>query len=301
MNSHYLSLAKQGNNEWWRYLVSVVLIIFFYQIIGAIPLAILMIGVMTDGNSATSINLETVQFEGVDPILLYLVINFLIISILAGLYISIRFLHHRKFITLITPHPKIKWKRILEAFTLYFFLLCVIVLLNFLLSPQEYQLTFKPLQFFIFLPIALVVTPIQASVEELLFRGYLMQGISLKTRNIFIPIMLSSFIFVLPHLANPEVKSGFFLATFFYLILGIFLAVITVKDNSLELAMGVHTANNLFVVLILNSAHSALPSPSIFTASYADLLNSVINFMVAGTIFYLVIFRKQLSQPAVKG
>jgi hypothetical protein len=64
----------------------------------------------------------------------------------------------------------------------------------------------------IFLPVALVLTPLQASVEEFFFRGYLMQGIALKTRNAIIPIVLSSFLFMLPHLLNPEVKSGFFLS-----------------------------------------------------------------------------------------
>lgn len=299
MTSQYLSLAQQGKNVWWRYVISIVLILFLYQIIGAIPLLILSAALTLDKNPATQLNPETLQFEGVEPLLSYLVLNFASISLLAGLYISVRFLHQRRMITLVNPNEQVRWKRIFQGFGLYFLLTFVISFVGILLSPSEYQLTFKPSQFLVFLPIALVITPIQTSAEELFFRGYLLQGIGLKTRSLLIPILGSSLLFMLPHLANPEVKSNFFLMALLYLLLGIFLAAITVTDNSLELAMGVHAANNLFVVLILNNSHSALPSPSIVTASRFDPLSSLISFIVVAVIFCFVIWKDRPSKRAI--
>jgi len=202
-------------------------------------------------------------------------------------------------ITLVTPNEQVRWKRIFQGFGLYFLLTFVISFVGIVLSPSEYQLTFKPSQFLVFLPIALVITPIQTSAEELFFRGYLLQGIGLKTRSLLIPILGSSLLFMLPHLQNPEVKSNFFLMALLYLLLGIFLAVITVKDDSLELAMGVHAANNLFVVLILNYSNSALPSPSIVTASRLDPLSSLISFIVVAVIFCFVIWKERPSKRAI--
>ena len=299
MTSQYLSLAQQGKNVWWRYVISIFLILFLYQIIGAIPLLILSAALTLDKNPATQFNPETLQFEGVEPLLSYLVINFASICLLAGLYISVRFLHQRRMITLVTPNEQVRWKRIFQGFGLYFVLTFVISFVGIVLSPSEYRLTFKPSQFLVFLPIALVITPIQTSAEELFFRGYLLQGMGLKTRSLLIPILGSSLLFMLPHLLNPEVKSNFFLMALLYLLLGIFLAVITVKDDSLELAMGVHAANNLFAVLILNYSNSVLPSPSIVTASRLDPLSSLISFIIVAVIFCFVIWKERPSKRAI--
>ncbi len=77
-------------------------------------------------------------------------------------------------ITLVTPHEQGRWKRSFQGLGLYFLLIFVISFVGIVLSPSEYQLTFKPSQFLVFLPIALVITPIQPSAEELFFRGHLL-------------------------------------------------------------------------------------------------------------------------------
>jgi len=165
MTSQYLSLAKQGKNVWWRYVISIFIILFFYQIMGVIPIVILSVALTLDKNPATQLNPETLQFEGVEPLLSYLVLNFASIFLLAGLYITVRFLHQRRMITLVTPNEQVRWKRIFQGFGLYFLLTLVISFVGIVLSPSEYQLTFKPSQFLVFLPIALVITPIQTSAE----------------------------------------------------------------------------------------------------------------------------------------
>jgi uncharacterized protein len=296
MTNRFLALATQGKNAWWRYAISILLILFFYQIIGAVPLIILGSVLNLDAKPSTRFNSETFQFEGIDPLLPYLVLNFAAFSLLLGLFIAVCSLHERKFITLVTPNSQINWKRVFQGFKLYFILILASGLVGVFFSPNEYQFAFKPVQFLLFLPFALFITPIQTSAEELLFRGYLMQGIGLKAHNPLIPILGSSLLFTLPHLANPEVKVNFWLMTTIYFCLSMFLAVITVKDNSLELAIGVHAANNLFVVLVLNYADSVLPSPAIFTASQLNPLRSLISLIIVAIVFYIVIFREPISQ-----
>ncbi|MDJ0648999.1 MAG: CPBP family intramembrane metalloprotease [Xenococcaceae cyanobacterium MO_188.B19] len=292
MSGQYLSLGKKGKNSWWRYFISFLVILFFYQIIGVIPFSVLSIMLTLDNDPATNLNPETLQLEGVAPLISYLVINFILISLLIGLYIAVRFLHQRHIITLITPNKQIRWKRIFQGFGLYFFLVSVTSGVAMLLSSSNYELTFKLNSFLVFLPVALVLTPIQASAEELFFRGYLMQTLALKTNNSLIPIFGSSVLFMLLHLFNPEAQSNFFLMATFYFLFGIFFAFITIKDNSLELAIGTHTANNLFVVLILNHSRSVLPSPSIFTGFNFDPLSSLTAFIFTAVSFCFIIFKK---------
>ncbi|HEY9295299.1 MAG TPA: CPBP family intramembrane glutamic endopeptidase, partial [Phormidium sp.] len=124
----------------------------------------------------------------------------------------------------------------------------------------------------------------------------LMQTAGLITRIVSIPVLVSSLIFAVLHLGNPEVKSSFFILAIFYFGLSLFLAIITVKDNSLELALGVHAANNLFTVLLVNPTNSALPAYSVFNYT----LNpgyTLVSSAIAAIIFYIIFFRKKTKKP----
>ncbi len=213
---------------------------------------------------------------------------------LLGLFLAVRFLHKRYLKTVVTPLETISWKRILQGFGVFFVLIAAATLLEVLFKPGEYQVTFDWKQFLIFLPIALVVTPLQVAAEELLFRGYIMQGLGLLSRYAAVPVLGSSLLFMLAHLTNPEMAEDAYLMPLLYFLMGLFLAFITVKSNSLELAIGVHAANNLFTVLVMNYANSALPAPSIFTASEVDPLASLISFVAVAAVFYAIVFMTPL-------
>lgn len=291
----YLSLAGLGKNYWLRYLLGIVVIIIFWQIIGAVPLTALFVWVTEDGDPGTNVDLSTLQFEGIDTLWPYLAINFTLLAMLVGVLLTVRLVHGRPILSLITPHERINWRRIAQGFGVYFVLIAAVTFGEALFKPDEYQFTFDWRQFLIFLPIAILVTPLQATAEELLFRGYLMQGMGLLARHAAVPVVGSAVLFMAAHLANPEVGEHAYLIPLLYLLLGLFLAFITVKSNSLELAIGVHAANNLFTVLIMNYVNSALPSPSIFRADDIDPLAGLISFVVVAMAFYWIVFvwRKQ--------
>jgi len=95
---------------------------------------------------------------------------------------------------------------------------------------------------------------------------------------------------MLPHLANPEVSAGPVLLALFYFSFGAFLALITLKDNGLELALGAHAGNNLFTALLVNYEGGALTTPAIFTATELDPLFNLVTSLVAMAIFYWLVF-----------
>lgn len=290
MNTSYLSLASLGKNHWWRYALGLLVIAIFWQVLGAIPLGIMVVMLLGDDDPNTNVDLSTLQFEGVNSLWPYLGINFTLLAMLLGVFVTVRFLHKRYFTSLITPLTRIDWKLMLKGFFVFFALIALATLLEALSQPAGYQMTFDATQFLMFLPIALVITPLQAAAEELLFRGYLMQGLGLWGRGAVVPVLGSSLLFMAAHLANPEMGADAYLIPLLYLLMGLFLAIITVKSNSLELAIGVHAANNLFTVLIMNYVDSALPAPSLFTANEIDPVASLISFVVVAALFYWIMF-----------
>ena len=64
-----------------------------------------------------------------------------------------------------------------------------------------------------------------ASVEELMFRGYLMQGFGLAFKNGIAPLIITSVLFGLMHASNPEAKvHGLAIMMPYYMFFGAFLA-----------------------------------------------------------------------------
>jgi membrane protease YdiL (CAAX protease family) len=76
-----------------------------------------------------------------------------------------------------------------------------------------------------------------------------------------------------------------------YFAMGFFLTRIALQDNGIELALGMHAANNLFSVLFANYTITALPSPALFTIQTLDPVYSLISLVIGLIVFYVIFFR----------
>ncbi|MBC7883990.1 MAG: CPBP family intramembrane metalloprotease, partial [Saprospiraceae bacterium] len=124
-------------------------------------------------------------------------------------------------------------------------------------------------------------------------RGYIMQGIAFFSKNKWLSILLSSIIFGMVHGTNPEVaKYGFWTMQFYYILAGVFLALITVLDDGLELALGVHAATNIFGATLFTYEGSVLQTDSLFIISEINPWQLIVAFVVACTFFIFICFRK---------
>jgi membrane protease YdiL (CAAX protease family) len=284
----YLDLARKGKNEWWRFILAVALILVLWQILGAIPSVFLLIWVLADGNPQTGIS-PSAQFVGVDPLLGFSVTLIASVLFLVGIFLAIRFIHNRPFRTLVTPAPTIAWGRFFQGFLVWLVLLGLMSMLEALLFPGRYVLTLDLHRYIPFVFLALVLIPIQTSAEELFFRGYILQGVGLHVRNIWILSAISGFIFMLPHFLNPEARVNYGLMGFYYFFIGAVMAFVTLRDGRLELALGLHASNNLFTALFANYTVTVMPTPSLFTISTLDVVYSV-SAAVLGLIAFVIIF-----------
>jgi len=84
---------------------------------------------------------------------------------------------------------------------------------------------------------------------------------------------------------------------FSYPLIGILLATIALRDGRLELAIGLHAVNNVFLALIANYEGSALTTESIFTARELDPVYSLVTMIIGTLVFRWWMFRRAPENP----
>ena len=283
----YLSLAEQGKNHWWRYVLGYGFILGCWFLLGSIPIIVVAVIAEMDGNPATRITANG-EISGY-PWLSFTSLLLSFIPLFMAVLIVVRFFHSRPVRTLLTSAPRLRWERIFKAMLVWGVLFLLTALVEALLYPGRYQLSFDISELAPYLLPAVLLIPIQTSAEEFLMRGYLIQNAGLKIKNIWVLSLVSGLVFTLPHLWNPEVAVDAILLPLFYFSFGFFAAFITIQDGGMELALGLHAINNLFTLLV-NYTDSALPNPSVFTVTVLDPVYGLIAPIIAMLIFYLVFF-----------
>ena len=286
----YLNAVYQGKNDWWRYLLALGLILFSWLVVGSIPVFLLSAYLIWDANPETGITVT--GFFGVDPLLAFIVTISGFVLFFLALFLAIRFIHRRPFRSLVTPGQRIDWKRLAYGFIFWFIIVSLGSVFEVILYPERYVVSFNLEHFIIFFLFAIVLIPIQAACEELFFRGYLMQSIGLRLRGILVLPLISGVIFGGLHFWNPEMAASHssWLLGLSYLLIGFFAALITLLDGGLELALGLHIANNLYTSLVANYTVSALPSESIFQINTIDPFFGLVSLIIGLAIFYILAF-----------
>jgi hypothetical protein len=297
MGNSYLDAGQQGNNRGWHYLLGIAMSLFFWLGAGTIATVGFIVGWSILYPSSAIATPEQIQiFLQTPSIPAYVASNIPSVFFLLGIVLTLRFVHQRRFTTLVSLEGTVLPKRILLSFAVWFGLLAVPSIVDYWLHPQNFIAIPTLSEWWIFLPLALILTPLQTSAEEFFFRAYVLQGLGLITRHPFLLIVLSSLLFAIPHFGNPEMQRSTLWLALSYWAIGAFLTLITLKDQRLELALGVHAANNLFVALFVNTKDSALPAPSLFILKeVGDPRLSFSLFLLLAALYYFLFFGKRSS------
>ena len=290
----FSQLARRGENGFLRYAVAAPLIVFLsLSLMGlfSYPLAALA---ERDGDPNTYVDGRTLEVVGY-PVLDFVAVMLGFSAIWAGLYALTRFVHRRPFLTLVTPRGRVDWRRVGQGFGIYLALSVPVFLVQYLVDPSGLDFVFDPWRFLLFVPVVLVLVPVQAWAEELLVRGYVLQGLGLLTKNPLVLSLVTGLLFALPHLPNPEMRAlgdGFVPAFLTFVSIGVFLALVTIKDDGLELALGAHAANNVFAALTVNLREYP-DTPSVFVTSAAELdpTSTLVGTVIAFAAFWVLAFR----------
>ncbi|WP_299381934.1 CPBP family intramembrane glutamic endopeptidase [uncultured Lacinutrix sp.] len=274
----YIAQTFKNLHDWWRYVIG--LIVAFIGVgVFSIPH---FVGIFMKRMEGT---VDLTRLDDVNYLMSLFDSNINLVFVLlpfAGglifLLIIVKLLHKQSIRSLTTARKKIDWKRIWFAFFFWGIISSGMTLLDYFLSPESYLDNFELNRFLILAVIAIILIPFQTSFEEYLFRGYLMQGIGVVAKNKWVPLIITSLIFGLLHIANPEVDKLGYSIMVYYIGTGLFLGIITLMDEGMELALGFHAANNLFTALLVTANWTALQTHSIFKdtaepeAGFANLI-----------------------------
>jgi membrane protease YdiL (CAAX protease family) len=256
---------EQGNsikNKFWKYLVGSVLIILA-STIGQIPLVVFVFAKsFSEGKGIPSGSDDLMKVLDSNLTLFLIMISFAFAIV--GIYFVLKYLHHQSLLQITTSRKKIDWNRILFSFLIWTVFTIVSTVAMYYVTPEDFVLNFKPIPFLILVIIATAMIPIQTTCEELVFRGYLMQGFGNLSLNKWFPLLMTSVIFGSMHIFNPEVSKMGYIVLVYYIGTGFLLGIMTLMDEGLELALGFHAANNLIGALLVTADWSVFQTHSIF-------------------------------------
>lgn len=259
----YIAQTFNVLHDWWRYLVGLIFVVIAV-VLGQLPFtAAVMIKAFSEGDGIGKLD-ESKMMSLLEPNLnLFLMLLSFAIGLL-GLFLVVKHLHKQSITHLTTSRKKIDWKRFWFIFIIWGTLSSSLVIIDYLfITPEDYVLNFKLVPFIILCVIAIIMVPLQTSFEEYLFRGYLMQGIGVIVKNKWVPLIITSSVFGLLHIANPEVEKLGYVIMVYYIGTGLFLGIITLMDEGMELALGFHAANNLFTALLVTADWTAFQTHSV--------------------------------------
>lgn len=205
------------------------------------------------------------EMMGIDPNIGLLLILFPFLLSFFTLALLIKPLHNRTFGTVINGGRRVRWGRMLFSALVWIFLSALWLMWSVSSDPDNFILSNTSRSLIVLAAIAILLIPFQAAFEEILFRGYLMQGFTVLSRNRWLPIVVTSILFGLMHAINPEVQEyGFMTMIPQYIFFGLVFAILTMLDDGIELAIGAHAANNAFLSIFLTHKDSALQTPAMY-------------------------------------
>lgn len=282
-----MNIARQGRNGWKRYVLGILIVFGVTLCIMTLILIITahILGIAVDNTDVVLYGnpIRTIVLEGLSTT-----------ALLLGLFLAVKLVHKRKFMTLISPDATVDWVRVIKSFIVWLGLRGISFLVLYLIFPSHFSLTFNMSEWLPFALLALVVSPIFALSQALLLYAYPIQGLGLLSQN---PLFLSiSWGFIIGTISVVGEATRYWI---FYIVYSAFITWIAIKDNRLELAIGLLIADFLYSHLFIGLYDSVIQAPTVF--KYADsafsLLPILAVYVFRASLFYFICFgrRRNLS------
>jgi len=216
---------------------------------------------------ATGVGYQEIENIFYDPFTLLILMAISSAFSLLFFYIAVRFIHERSLLSVITIKSKINWKKFFKGAAIWISILTIFTIIGLLIDPRSYKFTFNPEPFLILVIISLILFPVYGFLAELFFRGYLIQGFGILSKKPIIPLLATSIIYASLHWFNSDVFIFQLLIVINVFIAALMFGIITLGENSIETAAGIHIAHNLYASLIVSTPDTVLGDlPSVFSA-----------------------------------
>lgn len=271
----FISQASKGNNSGWKYLIAVLSIIGGF-LLGQVPITLFSyykkesLGV-SDADFLAYLNDTDYAALGITEIMFFTLLLLTFVFAFAVLIGLLPIIHSRPAISFLSSRDVFDVRRSLVGMGIWVSLAVCLIFLH--LKTDSYVFDFQLEKFIPLALVAILLVPIQAATEEIFFRGFLLQGVYHFTRRKWLTFVVVTIAFAFAHAFNPEFESGFWIAIPAYLIFSLLLGGVTLIDEGLEIPIGIHTGNNLFVALILSATGASVNTPSLFKTDINSLLD----------------------------
>lgn len=295
----FFDLGRAGNASGWRYVIGLTIIFVGALLVTAVVAVLMGLAGHNEALLLLSSGSNWVDIDASQDLDAQLAFVVLMTSLIAMLIVAIpvtRWLHKRPFKTVLTNRPKFDFRLALIAGGVFFGIQMVFLVVGLVTDPESLELVFDASRYWPFLILALILTPFQCLAEEVLFRGYLVQGIGLVVSKTLWRLLLPSLLFVAIHSANGDMLTGGVWAAVTYFVLGLYLAWLAFRFDGLEASWGVHTANNLFVFTIATTEGAGMPFATIFYGPKPSYESGLIGVIIALVVHYWLLGRLTRSR-----
>jgi membrane protease YdiL (CAAX protease family) len=261
--------------------------------IGALPLLVAYsLKAASDPSVVTEIasNPNNISALGLKPNVSLIMMLFPFVAGLLAFGLLIKPLNNRSLKMTLTGAGSFRWNRFFISGMVWLILSATYFFVYLKMDPSNFTLnnTSGTLVFLVLICVCLI--PFQAAFEEVLFRGYLMQGFAVLAKNRWIPLLMTSLLFGLMHSFNPEVDEfGFFTMMPQYFLFGLIFGILTVLDDGIEAAIGAHTANNAFLCIFVTNSSSALQTQAVYEQHNIQPWIEFAGLFITGIIFILIL------------
>lgn len=295
----FLELGRQGKHDIGRWIAMVLMVVIAFQIIGYLPIRILTFLKLEENpdlqtNPENALDLSPYDIPSV-AVLFLSSIPYIVGLITLILLISP--IHERTPLSVLTSHFSFRWKNFFWGARIWLMLIATYTLLVSATGIQENKIQFNLLNFCVLTLYSLILIPLQTTFQEVLFRGYLMQGFSQIIKFKWLTLLVTALIFGAIQITNQEhnVIEPFNTLPQ-YIWYGIIFGIITLMDEGLEMALGVHAINNIYFSLFFSGDSSVVHTPALFQITRFNPRLDLIA-LISMSLLFLFIARQKFKWP----
>ena len=230
------------------------------------------------------IDSKTGNLIGVDPNTFFNVLNLGFFMWIMGIWAVLHFIHKRPFLSVITTSKRLNLAPIFCGAVV---LICIYIFetaVTWMMFPRHTNYLYECRILYLLYHLLYSSLLCEGSPKVISPRYLLRTWLSYKkSMNLS---LISSLLFAMGHLGGSETFTTQIyigLSTFFF---GFILCLVTIRTNSLEMAIGAHTANNLFAALLVNPPDPLLKTSSVFRHTVLMPQFEFAMDVLSGMIFY---------------
>ncbi|WP_152364907.1 CPBP family intramembrane glutamic endopeptidase [Microlunatus speluncae] len=276
----YPQLLRVPGSAWWRALLGVALGLLLFMILTSVINQAIVFGFWAIGSP------QTPYAEFVDAATKFLNpvgmlgANLGLATLIVICAVLLPIVHRVNPRWLISVESHVRWR---------YFGICLAlgvvapVLIQGLATVVEGAPVFRLNEnFWLFLIVIILTSPLQAAAEEVFFRGYLLQALGSVTANPWFGIVVSSVIFALFHgVQNPALFVD-------RLAFGLLAAILVWRTGGLEAGIGAHIANNVLAYLLAGLTGTIAATRGIREIGWENAVFDVVGFALFAVLALLV-------------